>query len=124
MTNQDNGKIKTHHNLWRVLVVTTNKGILFQGCQLVAAYLKPSSMVYKIPCSVCPMVYIGQTGCRFNQRLCEHKRAVKTADFNSSALAEHAWSVGHAVDWENVSIVNRCFDYHSRIVSEAIVLFV
>ena len=65
-------------------------------------------------------LYIGQTGRRLDQRLCEHKRAVKTADFNSSALAEHAWSAGHAVDWENVSIVNRC--PHLRIVSEAIVI--
>ena len=46
------------------------------------------------------MVYIGQTGRQLNQCLCEHKRAVKTADFNSSALAEHAWSAGHAVDLE------------------------
>ena len=84
--------------------------------------IQKSSMVYKIPCSVCPMVYIGQTGHRLNQRLCEHERAVKTADFNPSALAEHAWSAGHAVDWENVSIVNRCPDYHSRIVSEAIAI--
>ena len=58
-------------------------------------------------------LYIGQTGRRLDQRLCKHKRAVKTADFNSSALAEHAWSAGHAVDWENVSIVNRCPDYIS-----------
>ena len=65
--------------------------------------LQRSGVVYKTPCAVCPAAYIGQTGRRLCQRLDEHKRAVKGADFNSSALAEHAWTEGHPVDWQNVS---------------------
>ena len=73
-----------------------------------------SSVVYTIPCIL--------LGCRLNQRLCEHKRGVKSADFNSSVLAVHAWSAGHSVDWENVSVVNRCPDFPSRLVIEAIAI--
>ena len=52
----------------------------------------------------------------------EHKRAVKGADFNSSALAEHAWTEGHPVDRQNVSILSCCPDSHHRLVKEAILI--
>ena len=54
--------------------------------------LQRSGVVYKIPCAVCSKVYIGQTGRRLCQRISE---AVKSANFNYSTLAEHAWSAGH-----------------------------
>ena len=47
--------------------------------------LQRSGVISKIPCANCPMVYIGQTGRRLCQCLSEHKRAVRRADFNSSA---------------------------------------
>ena len=65
-------------------------------------------------------MYIGQTGRRLCQRMEEHKTAVKSADFDSSALAEHALSSGQLVDLENVSILSICPNYHLRIVHEAI----
>ena len=82
--------------------------------------LQRSGVVYSIPCASCPAKYIGQTGRRLCQRLDEHKRAVKGADFNSSALAEHAWSKGHPVDWTNTKVLSSCPEYHSRLVEEAI----
>ena len=84
--------------------------------------LHKSGVVYKIPCAACPTAYIGQTGRRLCQRLGEHKRAVKDADFNSSALAEHAWTEGHPVDWQSVSVLSSCPDYHYRLVKEAILI--
>ena len=84
--------------------------------------LQKSGVVYKIPCAACPAAYIGQTGRRLCQRLGEHKRSVKDADFNSSALAEHAWTEGHPVDWQSVSILSSCPDYHYRLVKEAILI--
>ena len=77
--------------------------------------LQRSGVVYKIPCAVCSKVYIGQTGHRLCQRISEHNRAVKSANFYSSTLAEHAWSAGHPV-------VRNCPDYNSRIVQETIVI--
>ena len=71
--------------------------------------LQQSGVVCKIPCAKCPKVYIGQTRQRLSQRLTEHKRAVKSADFNSSVLAEHKWSAGHPVDWEKAWVVSNWY---------------
>ena len=45
-------------------------------------------------------------------------RVVKMADFNLSALAEHAWSTGHQVDW-NAVLSNPC-DAITRSIQETI----
>ena len=52
----------------------------------------------------------------------EHKFkcAVRQADFNESALAEHAWSESHHVDWMNVEVMANPHDDSTRIVQEAI----
>ena len=42
------------------------------------------------------------------------------ADFNSSALAEHAWSASHSVAWENTRILSNCTD--SSLIKEAILI--
>ena len=59
--------------------------------------LQKLSVVYKIPCGHCSASYVGQTSHRLCQRLEEHKRAIRPADFNSSALAEHVWLKDHLV---------------------------
>ena len=41
------------------------------------------------------------------------------ADFNVSAKAEHAWNVGHGVDWKGVTILDQHKDLHPRLVLEA-----
>jgi len=76
--------------------------------------------VYKIPCTACNSSYIGQTGRKLSQRLDERRRAVKQADFNSSALAKHAWMCDHAVDWTNVKVMCNPRDYTTRILEEAV----
>ena len=81
-----------------------------------------SGVVYKIPCLSCPATYIGQTCRRLQQHIKEHQRAVKQADFNSSALAEHAWSCEHPVDWKNTMILANPQDQTSRIVEEAVAI--
>ena len=49
--------------------------------------MQKSSVVYCIPCTECPATYVGETKSKTVE---EHKRAVRMADFKSSALAEHA----------------------------------
>ena len=56
------------------------------------------------------------------QRLNEHKRAVKSADFNSSALVEHAWTSNHPVDWDHTCVLAHCSDYVARLTQEAILI--
>ena len=80
--------------------------------------LQRSGVVYRIPCGDCH-VYIGQTGRRLSDCIMEYKRAVRQADFISSALSEHVWSAGHHIDWDNVSVLATCPDYHHRIVTES-----
>lgn len=41
------------------------------------------------------------------------------ADFNSSSLAEHAWTNEHAVNWTNVKVLTVTNDYSSWIIREA-----
>ena len=64
--------------------------------------LQRRDVVYKIPCAACNSSYIGQTGRKLSQRLDEHRRAVRQADFNSSALAEHAWTCDHVYSCEKM----------------------
>ena len=53
------------------------------------------------------------------QRVKEHRRAVAAADFNSSALAEHAWENDHPVNWDNVKVLSIAHDFKTHIIWEA-----
>ena len=69
-----------------------------------------------------PARYIGQTGCKLKQNLEEHKRGCRTADFNSSALAEHAWTNDHSINWSSVKVLANPRDYRTRLVQEAFLI--
>ena len=73
-----------------------------------------TGVVYQVPCASCPATYVGQTGRRLDQRLQEHRRAVESAV--SSALAEHAWSCHHPVDWDNTRILDHHHHLHQRLI--------
>ena len=77
------------------------------------------AVVYCIPCAECPATYVGETKRKLCKRVDEHRRAVRMADFNSSALAEHAWSAGHNVDWSEVTILDQHENLHMRLSLEA-----
>ena len=66
-----------------------------------------AGVVYKIPCSDCSKLCIGQTGRTLAQRVKEHQRAVRTFDVNNSALAEHVISTNHRIDWDNTTVIDR-----------------
>ena len=70
-------------------------------------------VVCRIPCTNCPQTYIGQTGRTLTQRLKEHQRAVRNSDTATSALAEHAHSTGHPVNWTEARVFDTC-SYTSR----------
>lgn len=52
-----------------------------------------TGVVYKIGCS-CGDVYIGETSRSMSTRIKEHKAACRLANFERSAVAEHAWQDG------------------------------
>ena len=63
-------------------------------------------VVYSIPCVECSSVYIGQTGRSLKQRISEHRRALKNGDVQMSALAEHVFNTGHAVDLSQSEVLD------------------
>ena len=83
------------------------------------ADLDQSGVVYQLPCSNCPASYIGQTRRKLSQYLSEQRRAMVQSDFNAFALAEHAWSEDHPVDWKNMKILARPRDNCTRTIEEA-----
>lgn len=62
-------------------------------------------VVYVVPCADCD-VYIGETG-NFEKRLKQHNFAVRKENVKSSALAEHAASGVHAIDWGKPRVLAR-----------------
>ena len=65
-----------------------------------------SSSVYKICCGDCDPSYVGQTGRALKTRLAEHQRAVREADFSTSALAGSACvEKHHSNDWTSVPVL-------------------
>ena len=73
--------------------------------------------MYRIPCSSCNKVYVGETKRVLGERLKEH--TTKTA-YNLSAIAEHCQKTGHEPDLENVSVLCREDKFLPRKIREAI----
>ena len=63
-------------------------------------------VVYSIPCADCNKCYIGQSGRSLSCRMKEHRRAVVSGDMNASAIAEHAWTNHHGVNWEEAKVLD------------------
>ena len=79
--------------------------------------MHPCIIMYFILTSV--TIITLQTKRKLCKRISEHKLAVRHANFNESALAEHAWTENHPVNWSNVEILSAPHDDYNRIVQEA-----
>ena len=55
--------------------------------------------MYKISC-LGRDSFVGETGRTTNTRVKEHKAACGLANFEKSAVAEHAWQNGHIIEWD------------------------
>ena len=73
--------------------------------------------IYKIPCE-CGKVYIGQTGRTVQDRIKEHQRCIKLADFDKSAVAEHSLLTGHRILLSSTTVVDKATNYYDRIIKE------
>ena len=72
-----------------------------------------TGVVYQIPCSEFPKVYVGQSGRTLKHRLTAHRRALRNGDVAASALAKHMWSSGHLVDLSKAEVI----DTHSSVTT-------
>ena len=61
---------------------------------------------------------MGQTSRQLSTRLKEHKRAVRSADFYASVLAEHAWNQRHPIDWDEATVLTSESNFHRRLTLE------
>ena len=73
--------------------------------------MNTSNVFYQIPCKDCPSTYCGQTSRPLHKRISEHERYAKatyslSTDLQqSSALAHHAHSSGHIIDFSSTLIL-------------------
>jgi len=82
-----------------------------------------SGVVYKIPCSDCQGLYVGQTGRYLKTRISEHERSVKPTNYAASgktALAEHSFNQQHQFDFNSTQIIGRESNYKKRILLEMV----
>ena len=59
--------------------------------------------VYEVPCSNCGKVCIGETGRNLQERIKEHKYAVRNHN-TKNGIAAHAWTAQHTVDWSSAKV--------------------
>ena len=86
--------------------------------------------VYKINCSECDKVYIGQTARELHVQINEHKKRINKPPRNpqeyqaiirDSAIAGHALDTGHKIDLDNIEILRRGLrSTPQRLVGEAL----
>ena len=75
--------------------------------------------MYKVPCAVCDKVYIGETGRSLQDRIKEHKYAVRTRNTNNG-IAVHVQESDHPVDWNAVKVQTSEQNLWKRKVLEAL----
>ena len=129
-TSEDIRRVLNRFNI-RVAFRTTNT-IRSKLAKLKDARSKEacSNLIYKIACTQCPATYIGQTGRQLQTRIKEHAKCTQKAPKNSteimslerdSAIALHAISEGHVIDFKNPKILKQGFkSYKQRLVAEAL----
>ena len=76
-------------------------------------------VVYNIPCGECEWSYTGETGRTLQERVVEHRRAVRSWNTNSE-IANHVHDRGHGMKWDDARKVDSEHNYNRRIVKEAL----
>ena len=94
------------------------------GASLINVYQNKKEItagVYNIPCRDCDKSYYGQTGRSINQRILEHKRAVRYGQENSG-IFQHVANTGHRINWDKSELIFRNSCGFKRKIIEAAVI--
>ena len=78
------------------------------------------SGVYKIECSDCRGVYIGETSRQMKVRVDEHFKAWSSGNLGKSAFADHLINSGHSFREGSGKLLHKEYSYRKRIVLEHI----
>ena len=62
-------------------------------------------------------MYVGQTKRDLKSRVAEHKRAVKNAEPEKSALCEHLMLFDHRINWEESTVLKYVNSYRRRLIA-------
>ena len=108
------------YNLHKLVHLIDEQTISLRRHFLLCSSVYPDSKFYKIECSY-GMPYIGETGCSFITRICEHSADIKYDRLKFFALAEHSSSTKHHIYLENAKNLSK-EDYFKRKLKEAIVI--
>ena len=81
--------------------------------------LEKNSVVYKIPCSDCNNVYIGETRKELKFRLHEHQLNVEK-NYLQSQIVQHTNSENHTMKWDDISVLGTHKNAKSRKVLESL----
>ena len=75
-------------------------------------------VIYQLRCKDCPLTYIGET-CR-TVRICttEHAAHTRLSRFDLSAVADHAISYDHTIDWEKPEVLEKEKLMNRRVTEE------
>ena len=82
--------------------------------------LDKAGVVYRISCNECDSSYIGHTSKNLRDRVKQHKSATDKGKTTDSAIADHAWSSHHTIDWENVEVLDQESTDRRRIIKESL----
>lgn len=75
-------------------------------------------VVYEVDCQDCEKVYIGQTKNSLTTRVNQHRAALRLLQPEKSALAEHAITSDHQIDWGNPKVLARETRWRHRLFLE------
>ncbi|XP_076305437.1 uncharacterized protein LOC143222618 [Tachypleus tridentatus] len=76
------------------------------------------NVIYEIPCS-CNDTCIGKNGIKLATRIKEHKDSTRLMKTQNSAIAEHATSTGHRINWEKTRIIDTDKFWKTRNIKES-----
>ena len=82
--------------------------------------LDKAGVVYQIQCDECEASYIGHTSKNLRDRVKQHKSATDKGKINDSAIAEHAWTSHHSIDWDNVKVLDQESGERHRQIKESL----
>jgi hypothetical protein len=114
----------------RISRVLRKEGIstIFKPSRKIDAFLRPvkdkidplkTPGVYSIPCE-CGSEYVGMTDRSIATRRKEHQRSIRLNQPDKSAVAEHALSEGHIIEFNNTKVLARVKGFHNLMRREAI----